>query len=87
MKKEDFSYINACIPALIVNNSYPIDLLHYRTEDDIAGFLSRMMWIHKVFNSSIGIVFGVPDDEVAERIESAFGSLMENSKNCFILIL
>ena len=77
----------ACIPAVIVDGKYPIEIMHYNEGKDIDEFITRMLWIHHVFKSSIGFLIGVPDDETANRIEEACRSLLNMDQDCIVQLL
>ena len=79
--------IKACIPAVIVDQAYPIDIMHYRTDEDINEFLTRMMWMHQEYQAAIGILLGTPDEETAKKVEDACGSLLMTEKNCVVLLI
>ena len=85
-EEEKFKCINSCIPALIINGTYPIDIMHYSSEKDIAEFLSRMLWMHQVFYSAIGIMVEVPDKETSDKILEACGSLLDMEDDCVVIL-
>jgi len=87
LEAEHHTCINSCVPALIVDGSYPIELMHYHTKDDIDEFVARMSWMHHVFKSSIGILVGVTDGETASLIERVCRSLLNMEEDCVILLL
>jgi len=87
LEMEDHTCINACIPTLIVDDLYPIELMHYHRVEDIDEFVSRMLWIHQEFKSSIGILIGVKDEEISDAIEEECKSLLNLEEDCVVLLL
>ncbi|MDD1747479.1 MAG: hypothetical protein LUQ16_06935 [Methanomassiliicoccales archaeon] len=83
----EFSFIKACIPSIIVEEQYPIDLMHYRSDQDIYEFLTRMLWMHQEYGSALGILVGVEDEEVSAKIEDACGSLLSSENDCFVFLV
>jgi hypothetical protein len=87
LEEERHACMTACIPALVVDGVYPIEIMNYNEENDIDEFVSRMLWIHRVFRSSIGFVIGVPDDETAIKIEDICKSLLCMDQDCVVQLL
>jgi hypothetical protein len=87
LEGKDYTCVKSCIPAVIVDKQYPVDLLHYHTEQDLSEFLARMLWMHQEFSSAIGILLGVPDEETAAKVEEAFESIMTTDEDCVILLM
>ncbi|MDD1746541.1 MAG: hypothetical protein LUQ16_02140 [Methanomassiliicoccales archaeon] len=79
--------VNACIPQLIVDGSCPIEIMHYHGQDDIDEFITRMLWMHKIFKSSIGLLIGVSDEETAGQIEDICRSLLNMEEDCVVQLL
>ena len=76
----------ACIPALIVDEKYPLDLMHYREGQGLDEFMKRMHWMNEEYQAAIGILVGVPDDASA-TIEATYESLFGGAKNCIVILL
>jgi hypothetical protein len=72
---------------MVVDGVYPIEVMHYNEQNDVDEFITRMLWIHRVFRSSIGFVIGVPDDETAIRIEDDCRSLLSMDQDCVVQLL
>jgi hypothetical protein len=70
-----------------VDKQHPIDLLHYHTDQDIEEFMARMLWMHREFNSAIGILLGIPDEEIAAKVDDAYESLLTTEKDCVVLLM
>lgn len=87
LEEERHACMTACIPAMIVDGVYPIEIMHYNEKNDIDEFITRMLWIHRVFGSSIGFVIGVPDDETAIKIEDVCRSLLSMDQDCVVQLL
>jgi hypothetical protein len=87
LENERYTCVNSCVPALIVDNTYPIEVLHFRSRDDIDEFVTRMVWMHEVFKSAIGAVIGVPDEDTSNLIRDVCDSLLKMDENCYILLL
>jgi hypothetical protein len=87
LDENNYTCARACIPAIIADNQYPIDLLHYDSDQDIDEFIARMLWMHQEFNSAIGIFLGVPNEEIAAKVEEAFESLLICDDDCIILLM
>lgn len=84
---KDFTCTRSCIPAIVVDKQYPVDLLHYQSSEDINEFVVRMLWMHQEFNSAIGILLGVPNEEIATEVEDAYCSLLSDEDDCVVLLL
>ena len=87
LEEKDYTCVRSCIPAIITDKNYPIDLMHYRSQKDIDEFIARMLWMHQEFSSSIGLFLGVPDEETAAKVEEAFLSLMASDEDCIPLLI
>jgi hypothetical protein len=87
LELNSYSYIKACIPSIIVDGQYPIDLMHYRSEQDIYEFMTRMMWMHQEYGKALGIMIGADDDGVAAQIDDACGSLLPSDRDCVVILL
>jgi hypothetical protein len=87
LETEKYECINSCVPALIVDGSYPIEIMHYQMVEDIDEFMSRMLWMHQEFKSSIGILIGVPDEKTSGVIEEECSSLLNMDEDCVVLLL
>jgi|GEM_PF-1654606 len=87
LEDNGYSYIKACIPSIIVEEQFPIDLMHYRTDQDIYEFLTRMLWMHQEYGKALGIMLGVEDDAVTAKIEDACGSLLDTETDCLVFLL
>ena len=89
IKLEQFDHkcIRACIPAIIVDDNYPVDIMHYQEEKGLDDFMARMSWMHKEFASAIGILVGVPDESTAAKIEEAYQNFFNKEENCIVILL
>jgi hypothetical protein len=87
LEMENHTCINACIPTLIVDGLYPIELMHYHKVEDIDEFVSRMLWIHQEFKSSIGVLIGVTDQDISDAIEEECKSLLNLEEDCVVLLI
>jgi hypothetical protein len=87
LEEERHACMTACIPAMVVDGVYPIEIMHYNEKNDIDEFITRMLWIHRVFRSSVGFVIGVPDDETAIKIEDVCRSLLSMDQDCVVQLL
>jgi hypothetical protein len=70
-----------------VDGAYPIEVMHFRTKDDIDEFVTRMVWMHEVFKSSIGIMVEVPDENTKGLIKDVCSSLLKMDEDCIIILL
>jgi len=86
LEDKGFTHIKACIPSVIVEGQFPIDLMHYHSEQDIYEFLTRMMWMHQEYGKALGIMVGV-DDAAATKVEDACGSLLNSEEDCLIILI
>jgi hypothetical protein len=87
LEDEHYNCINSCVPALIVDSSYPIEIMHFRSRDDIDEFVTRMVWMQEVFASAIGALIGIPDDETSTLIKDVCSSLLKMDEKCVVLLL
>jgi TctA family transporter len=87
LEGRDYTCTKSCIPAVIVDKQYPVDLLHYHSEQDLSEFLARMLWMHQEFSSAIGILLGVPDEETAAKVEEAYESILTTDEDCVVLLM
>ena len=87
LEKSGHKCTRACIPALIVDEKYPLDLMHYRKGQGLDEFMKRMLWMNEEYQAAIGILVGVPDDETSAKIEEAYEDLLSTEKNCIIILL
>ncbi|MDD1756139.1 MAG: hypothetical protein LUQ39_04820 [Methanomassiliicoccales archaeon] len=87
LEGEGCACINSCVPALIVDANYPVDVMHFRSRDDIDEFVTRMVWMQEVFNSAIGALIGVPDEETSHLIKDVCNSLLKMDEDCVVLLL
>jgi hypothetical protein len=87
LEDNDCSFIKACIPSVIVEGQFPIDLIHYHSDQDIYEFLTRMLWMHQEYGKALGIMLGVEDEAVAAKIEDACGSLLNSEKDCLVILI
>ncbi len=89
IKLEQYEHkcIRACIPAIIVDDNYPVDIMHYNKEQGLDEFMARMSWMHKEFSSAIGILLGVPDESTATMVEEAYQTFFCNEENCIVILL
>jgi hypothetical protein len=87
LEQKEYNCVRSCIPALIVDKQYPLDILHYHSEQDIDEFVTRMLWMRQEFNSAIGIFIGIPDEETAAKVEEAYEGMLTADEDCIILLL
>jgi hypothetical protein len=87
LEAESYAIINSCVPALIVDGKYPVEVMHFRLKDDIDEFVTRMVWMHEVFKSAIGIMIGVPDEKTSSLIEDVCSSLLKMNEDCVIILI
>ncbi len=87
LEEKDYSCVRSCIPAVIVDKQYPIDMLHYQSEQDIDEFITRMLWMRQEFNSAIGIFLGIPDEETATKVEEAYEGMLTSEEDCVVLLM
>jgi len=82
LEDKGFACIRACIPSIIVEGQFPIDLMHYHSDQDIYEFLTRMLWMQQEYGKALGIMLDVGDEKVEAEIEEACGSLLMTEKDC-----
>ena len=87
LEQSDHKCIRSCIPAIIVDGRYPIDIMHFDSEQGLDEFLTRMLWMHEEYDSAIGILLGVADNETAAMVEEACDDLLVTEKNCIVMLL
>jgi hypothetical protein len=87
LEKSGHKCTRACIPALIVDEKYPLELMHYRTGQGLDEFMTRMLWMNEEYQAAIGILVGVPDDKTSASIEEACEDLFSTEKNCIVILL
>jgi hypothetical protein len=71
-RSKGFEVERSCIPSIIVEKKYPIEVLSYSEEKDFYELLGRMLWIHEQYDSVIGVLSGVMNPEVAEEIATSY---------------
>jgi hypothetical protein len=71
MEQREYACVRACIPAIVVDQQFPVDLMHYDADRDIDEFMARVLWMHEEYNHAIAILLGIPDDETAAKVEDA----------------
>jgi hypothetical protein len=87
LESKRYTCMNACIPPLIVHGTYPIEIMHYDSANDVDEFITRMLWMHRVFKSSIGFLIGIPDNQTANEIEEMCHSTLSMDQDCAIVLL
>ncbi len=87
LESESYVIINSCVPALIVDSKYPIELMRFRTKDDIDEFVTRMVWMHEVFKSSIGILVGITDEKTATLVTDVCSALLKMDEECVVILV
>ena len=86
LEHNSYSYIKACIPSIIVDGQYPIDLMHYHSEQDIYEFITRMMWMHQEYGKALGIMIGIKDEAVVAKFEETCNGLLASEEDCLVLL-
>jgi hypothetical protein len=87
LESRRYTCMNACIPPLIVHGTYPIEIMNYNAAKDVDEFITRMLWMHRVFKSSIGFLIGIPDNQTANEIEEVCRSTLSMDQDCAIVLL
>jgi hypothetical protein len=87
LESRRYTCMNACIPPLIVHCTYPIEIMNYNVARDVDEFITRMLWMHRVFKSSIGFLIGIPDNQTANEIEEVCRSTLSMDQDCAIVLL
>jgi len=76
----------SCIPSIIVEKRYPIEVLSYSQERDFYELLGRMLWIHDQYDSVIGILSGVMNPHVAKEIEDSYHDVFLDDEEVSLLL-
>lgn len=76
----------SCIPSIIVEKKYPIEVLSYSEERDFYELLGRMLWIHEQYDSVIGILSGVMNPEVAEEIANSYQDVFLDDEEVALML-
>jgi hypothetical protein len=85
LEAESHICINSCVPALIIDSNYALEIMHFRNKDDIDEFVTRMVWMHEVFDSSIGIFMNVPAEN-RSLVEEVCQALLKMDDDCVVMI-
>ncbi len=86
LQDKGFALVKACIPCVIVEGQFPIDMIHYHTEHDIYEFITRMMWMHQEYGKALGIMIGIKDEAMIAKFEEACDSLLASEDDCLVLL-
>jgi hypothetical protein len=78
---------NSCIPSIIVEKSYPIEVIRYSEERDYYELLGRMLWIREQWDSVIGILSGVMNPKFAEEIKNSYLDLFLDDKRVELILI
>lgn len=81
LRAKEYSCTKSCIPALLVDNRFPIDLIHYRSEQDLNELIGRMLWMRQEFNSGLGLLFGIPGKETAANLAETNGGIFSTKQD------
>jgi hypothetical protein len=87
LEKSGHKCTHACIPALIIDDRYPLELMHYGNGRGLDEFKTRMLWMNEEYQAAIGILVGVPDDKTSAMIGKAYEDLFSADKNCIVILL
>jgi hypothetical protein len=86
LQDKGFAYIKACIPCVIVEGQFPIDLIHYHVEQDIYEFITRMMWMHQEYGKALGIMIGIKNEATVAKFEETCNGLLASEEDCLVLL-
>ena len=84
--KERYVSPSSAFAEVIAKGHYPTCIMKYRSDRDIADFVSRMEWLNKRFHPSVGIFVGVPDKQTSRRIEQACEPLLDEAGDCIVML-
>lgn len=76
-----------CIPAILVQGKFPIEVIKYASERDVFELLGRMLWINEQYRSVIGVLQGVEDPDEAEEIEQSCKSLFLDEEKAILILV
>jgi hypothetical protein len=76
----------SCIPSIIIEKKFPIEVLSYTEERDFYELLGRMLWIHEQYDSVIGILSGVMNPEVAEEIANSYHDVFLDEEEVALML-
>ncbi len=86
LEDQGFTYVKACIPCVIVEGQFPIDMIHYHNEHDIYEFITRMMWMHQEYGKALGIMIGIKDEAMIAKFEDSCDGLLASEEDCLVLL-
>jgi hypothetical protein len=85
-KSKGMEVERSCIPSIIVERRYPIEVLSYSEERDFYELLGRMLWIHEQYDSVIGVLSGVMNPEVAEEIQNSYQDVFMDDEDVALML-
>ena len=83
----DFKTKISCIPSLLVQEKYPIEIVRYYNDRDIAELVGRMMWINDLYGCCIGILVGLENKETAQELEYMFSNIFTETESAFLVLM
>jgi hypothetical protein len=86
LKEKGLEVESSCIPSIIVERRYPIEVIRYTDEKDYYELLGRMLWIREQWDSVIGILSGVLNPKFAEEIENSYLDLFLDDEGVMLIL-
>jgi hypothetical protein len=87
LNENDLKAKTGCIPSILVQAKYPIELVRYHCDKDIEELLGRMVWINDQYDCCIGILAGLDDPELVEELEQSYGRIFADEEGVVLILV
>jgi len=87
LNENDLKAKTGCIPSILVQAKYPIELVRYHSDRDIFELLGRMVWINDQYDCCIGILAGLDHPEVLSELEETFANIFAEEEGVVLILV
>jgi hypothetical protein len=87
LNENDLKAKTGCIPSVLVQGKYPIELVRYHCDKDVCELLGRMVWINDQYECCIGILAGLDDPQVGEELEETYGRIFAEEDGVVLILV
>ena len=87
LRDHNLSIRKGTTPDIIIGRKIPLELMRGKESQDVDLLVERMLWDLEQYGRVIGLMFGVEEEGIVDRLEEALGTMVPDQEKVAIVLV